>query len=76
MTKEIQFLKHMTNPKEYFQCQLPVYSKQYNLKIEEGNTSWGLQKIPHLLKSKMAATVSSQILTLWNNGVPPCVKLE
>ena len=39
MTKEIQFLKHMTNPKEYFQCQLPVYSKQYNLKIEEGNTS-------------------------------------
>ena len=34
MKKEIQFLKHMTNPKVYFQCQLPVYIKQYNLKIE------------------------------------------
>ena len=64
MTKEIQFLKHMTNPQQYFQCQVPVYSKQYNLKIEEGNTSWGLQKIPHLLKSNRAATASSQIIIL------------
>ena len=59
MAKKIQFLKHMTNPKEYCQCQLPVYSKQYNLKIEEGNASWGFQKIPHLFEFKIATTVSS-----------------